>query len=808
METFIPSNLAEALGWTILHSLWQASIIGAVLMLTLQVVKSTNAIQRYWVSLSALFAVLLIAIITFFTLYQHENQVLALIESDKVALLDFHLIPLQSEKTWHDYFDMLMSLASAYSPQISLLWVLGVLFLSIRFIISLLYIHQLKTYKVKSASIEWEARLRAIVGKIKINRQIKLVESALVAVPTVVGWLKPMILFPLGMFASLPPHEIESILAHELAHIRRNDFIINILQSIVEILFFYHPAVWFISKHIEHERENCCDDIAVAAVGDSLTYIKALTNLATMKTTHLSPALAVTGKNGSLLQRISRIAQNTNLVNHWAKKHTISPKLTAATIVILSLLLLVTKTEATTFLDSLTKSFEKQEKEIQINKLKNNELAFADTTKKLKQTTITLQINDAGKTKEITVTADSVCFGDSVKGKSFFFNTKGDSLGKGYLFGDSMKSIKLKSFKVQPDSLGKVWIHYPNGTDTILIINNLKAFKQFKYLTADSIFTHLKKLKKGFDFQLLNPQNFKENFIRKYDFIDKQVWKNADSIAKTLPKGGRTYVYKYNAMQNPLVIINGESNDLSLKLKDDSPLYIIDGEEIPQDKDAGKEILKKINPNDIVSMEVLKGEKASQKYGEKGKNGVILIKTKKGKKKKSDTSSLGQDKERLYIVDGEEVSKEIADSPEIFKNTLTINVLGKNDAIKIYGERGKNGVTIIHTDRTTSRPKPKDIAKGIKVTELEPLDKNVEVAIYPNPSQQAVNIRFTLEKDEPVWIEVNDMKGQKVATIIDGLYLNKGQNSWLWDTKNIASGSYLLTIKRGKTFSQHKIIVD
>ncbi len=728
METFIPSNLAEALGWTILHSFWQASIIGAVLWLILQVVRNTNAVQRYYFSLSALFAVLLVAVVTFFTIYQPDNQHLALAlteEANWVVLPAFFA----DEKTWADYLDIGINLASAYSPQISLVWLLGVVFLSIRFIINLLYIHQLKTYKTKPASMEWEARLKAIAEKVKTNRQIKLIESALVAVPTVVGWLKPVILFPLGMFASLPPHEIESILAHELAHIRRNDFITNILQSMIEILFFYHPAVWFIAKHIENERENCCDDIAVAAIGNSLTYIKALTNLATMKMNNLTPALAITGKNGGLLQRISRIARNTNLVNNWARKNTISPKLAAAMILIMSLLLLITKTEASTILDALAKPFEKQEsvKENTPKEFKNNELAINDTSKKAKKQ-ITININDPQKVKQITLTADSIFFHDTTQGKSFLFYTKENSLGKG-----------LDSLNTKP---------------------------QFYFISNDS-------------------SNNKSNYLK----VRTEI--RADSLSKN---------------PNTSIIINNDNYTVLRPkyLTDNTPLYIIDGEEVPQGKDASVEILKKINPNDIAAIEVMKGEKAFKKYGEKGKNGVIIITTKNQKKK---TTSL-QKSEMLYILDEEEVSKERIESPEILKNTVTINIIGKDQAVKIYGDKGKNGAMVIYTTKTKQHPKPEDIAKGIRVTELEPLDKNTEVLVYPNPSQQAVNIRFMLEKEMPVWIEVHDTKGQKVATIANGSYLNKGQNSFLWDTQNVPAGAYIISLKQGTSLSQHKIIVE
>ena len=111
-----------------------------------------------------------------------------------------------------------------------------------------------------------------------------VVESALVDVPTVVGWLRPAILLPIAALASLTPAQVEAILAHELAHIRRHDYAVNLLQTIVETLLFYHPAVWWLSQRIRVEREHCCDDIAIAVCGDPLGYAQALAELETWRT--------------------------------------------------------------------------------------------------------------------------------------------------------------------------------------------------------------------------------------------------------------------------------------------------------------------------------------------------------------------------------------------------------------------------------------------------------------------------------------------------------------------------------------------
>jgi len=127
----------------------------------------------------------------------------------------------------------------------------------------------------------------------------------LVEVPTVIGWLRPVILLPASALTGLSAEQLEALLAHELAHIRRYDYLVNLLQTTIETLFFYHPAVWWVSTQVRQEREHCCDDLAVAACGDVLTYARALTALEQLRGSE--PQLAVAASGGSLLVRIQRL---------------------------------------------------------------------------------------------------------------------------------------------------------------------------------------------------------------------------------------------------------------------------------------------------------------------------------------------------------------------------------------------------------------------------------------------------------------------------------------------------------------------
>src|SRR5207244_12070360 len=128
-----------------------------------------------------------------------------------------------------------------------------------------------------------QAVCRQLAARLRLTAAFLVVETDLVDVPTVLGWLRPVILLPMAALANLTPKQIEAILAHELAHIRRHDYAVNMLQAVAETLLFYHPAVWWISSRVRAEREHCCDELAVSVTGDRLSYASALANLEALR---------------------------------------------------------------------------------------------------------------------------------------------------------------------------------------------------------------------------------------------------------------------------------------------------------------------------------------------------------------------------------------------------------------------------------------------------------------------------------------------------------------------------------------------
>ena len=185
-------------------------------------------------------------------------------------------------------------------------WLIGVSICSARLLGAWRFTARLRATS-SPAPAEWQQTIARIAARMRTSCSARLLISSLVDVPMVFGWLRPVILIPVEALTGMPAEHLTALLAHEMAHVRRNDYLASILQNIAEALLFYHPAVWWISEQIRIERELCCDDLAVAASGDVLLYARALAALESRQTRRHSPVLAANG--GSLVNRIRRLIE-------------------------------------------------------------------------------------------------------------------------------------------------------------------------------------------------------------------------------------------------------------------------------------------------------------------------------------------------------------------------------------------------------------------------------------------------------------------------------------------------------------------
>ena len=296
----------DVLGWTLIHLLWQATAIAVILGAIRAIWTTASSNARYLTAILALLAVLALPPLTFAHLW--SDQVPGFVASHSVSpAAETAAMPgAFSRPTESAGVATTERLVSKSLPWIVGFWMVGVLFLAIRLIVRTVGTSRLTRERVIEVEGSWHRVIARLQKKLAIRQKIAIFESTLVEVPTVVGWIRPVILVPTSVFTGLTYRQIETILAHELAHIRRFDALVNFVQSIIETLFFYHPAVWWISGRIRIEREYCCDDIAIDVCRDRVAYARALTFLEESRTEVPAGAVAATG--GPLLERIRRIA--------------------------------------------------------------------------------------------------------------------------------------------------------------------------------------------------------------------------------------------------------------------------------------------------------------------------------------------------------------------------------------------------------------------------------------------------------------------------------------------------------------------
>lgn len=296
-----PENISSALGYTLLHSLWQGALIVLVFWLLSLGIKQAR--HRYYLAMGSLMLLVGVSVLTFFYLYQ-PAQSFNLSGSESF---------LSGETLWveasaaadQSAWDSFLFFINAHIDQVAVLWTLGVLFLLGRMSLGLLFIEKLKRSSLPLISEKAQELMQEIRERVGVSDAVKLAETRELTAPVTVGWLKPVILFPVGMLSGLSVQHLEAILAHELAHIKRQDYLVNIFQSFAEILFFFNPFVWIVSSRIRTERENCCDDIALEVCGNRLVLAKALVEVADYAVPF---AMAFGKKNDSLLTRVKRIA--------------------------------------------------------------------------------------------------------------------------------------------------------------------------------------------------------------------------------------------------------------------------------------------------------------------------------------------------------------------------------------------------------------------------------------------------------------------------------------------------------------------
>lgn len=302
------------LGWALVHFVWQGAALAAVAAVTLRCLRRRTAAVRYLAACAALAAMVTAPVATLSlvppapTVTQRDTDA-EIPRSETPAAVVWTSLPADApaapaSSLSASWAARIAPAIESALPQTVLGWLIGALAVSVWYAGGWVWVRRLIWRRAKPAAERWRQVAADLARRMRVSRPVRLLESAAVRVPTLVGCLRPVILLPASVLTGLAPEQIEALLAHELAHVRRWDYLVNLGQTVAEALFFYHPAVWWLSRRIRVEREQCCDDAVVATCGDRVAYARAL---ATLGEPSAGPAAALAAGDGRLLARIRRI---------------------------------------------------------------------------------------------------------------------------------------------------------------------------------------------------------------------------------------------------------------------------------------------------------------------------------------------------------------------------------------------------------------------------------------------------------------------------------------------------------------------
>jgi beta-lactamase regulating signal transducer with metallopeptidase domain len=341
-EILANSKLIENLGWTLVHSLWEIALVAFVLFPALRILRGFSANARYAAAVSALALASILPVITFIQLSRNAAPFFSQTANSSANFGE----KVQKEAARREYISAdekikteqaaarntspgaIENLQNAFNenfvrvlPLAVGLWLLGVVFFGFRFAGGVWQLHVYKTRKISAPAADWQEKFAALGERLKITQSVKLLRSNLIETPIVVGWLKPVILVPASVFLQIGTRELETIIAHELVHIRRADAFVNFAQNFAEVVFFYHPCVWWISREIRQEREFAADAAVLEIFENSrIVYANALANLEAIRAraNQTLPRFVTAANGGNLMQRIRKILQKNTEIKRSA----------------------------------------------------------------------------------------------------------------------------------------------------------------------------------------------------------------------------------------------------------------------------------------------------------------------------------------------------------------------------------------------------------------------------------------------------------------------------------------------------------
>lgn len=863
---------SQTIGWTLFHSLWQAAIIGGLIWLIFRFISKDNARVRYALSGLGLVLICLASTITFYRyIPKGTNTAIADIGSQ----FTFSGFPQINESFFSQLWSYLSIQIENSFPILVNIWIIGMLFLSINLILKYINTQKLKKHLTFPLRSEYKEIADRIINKYQLKQKVIFKESGYLEIPSVIGYFKPVVLLPVSMLSGIPENQLEIIIAHELAHIRRHDYLLQFIQGIIELVFFYHPVVWWLSSVVNAEREHICDDLAVKICGESLTLIKALNNMEAIRKKQYEMVLGFSGKKGKVLKRIQRIIRSKASTNPRRERFMLSGVFT----ILFAGLFLISNFAISENLDSQQAFFSKinilDKTTDQVGKsIQNDEKSDQEKKKKDKKQTeiieVEVELNEVSEVSEVNeltevaelempsmpplpsaleMTFETPEFNfpkDSVKSDKWV-KMKADEIIKEQLEKMKLAEKEMKDVKIDLDvdqmrkdlqeglkdlDFNSVEFQNEMKEQKIEIDKQLKelsdgSFAKKQDLQKKELENHLKEIEENSEINKKEKEQLKANLketleqLNSKEFQDQlskqlQEAKNSleqhraefesgefenrmkeqrENIEQELKKiESPDFQEKINQqlqesktkIQEEIQRINSDEyrKELEESIKkspkarrgltsyhylrdpDKEPLIILDGKEITRSQ------RDQIPPSNIESINVAKNKSTIEKYGQKGKNGVVEITTKsqnpteKGASHSAENEEVvvvgyghasnsdaelkkivyaskkgnkASDKQPLIILDGKKVGNEEMKNipPDAIES---ISVLKGEAAIAIYGKESENGVILITSKSSTK----------IEGSHLDKIDDVVVVGSgsMKNPDVMIVGHGFARKKEQ------------------------------------------------------------
>jgi bla regulator protein blaR1 len=719
MEPFINTlePVFNALGWSLIHSLWQISIITALVYLLFQIPAFTSSKIRFGILFSGMMMSILAFAISFGILWQ--NARLSPQITGGIGVDDWVALGQTEASQSASLLQILENFLSLNLTYIVVLWLAGVLFFIVRMGGGLWYAHNLKNRLTIPADPKLIACIKKWTKEYPSLASAKIKESFKVGVPTVVGIIKPVILIPAGMATHLHPSQVEAILAHEVAHILRSDLLTQILSLTVKALLFYHPGIWWMHSALEEEREYACDEMAIQLTGNRKALAEAL---ATVEEWEQLPStqfsLAFHRKKELLLERIIRIM--TKKGNTEIETIKFGGTMTALSIIMGMFFLLpasnATKREHPNCLKCPEEWHTPYDKEMKILEFKGTEIMGSSISSPNRgKIEYRYKIDTIPPAEREKMKAELAKLLEELRKIELEFpamfkeamqNMEFSKMPLEKMDFEKMKEEMERAMKSSQEAM-KAWAESENWAKFEMdfkakmpeMRKEMEAAKKqmeqaMKEIDMEGLKQELEKIKIEQE-ALMNSKEFKDEMEKvsiEMEKARKELEKQFRRLeADTVKKEENFAIYDSNPDNHPLFIVNGEK--------------------------AGRQH-PNLDPRKIMHMEILKGELAIQQFGKEGEHGVVFIQTtsiserETGHSPTSGASNINTEHQSqksgesaalpsdlLFVIDG--VVKQQNYTLDINPNFIvSIEVLKNKAAIHRFGEQGKNGVVMITTKKT------------------------------------------------------------------------------------------------------------